>query len=93
MTLSQLRRAYAEHRPGTVLWSFNGAAGTGVLEHNPRPAQWPAHNSTIIFPLTLGCPISLTSEGKEWVERLIHTPDEVRTVQVPDVYVARCCGR
>ena len=90
MLIDDLRQAYAQHLPGTVLWSFDGLASAGTPEHHPQPCQRPEHNSTIIFPITLGCRSSLTSEGKEWIERLIHSPEEARSVQVPDLYAGRC---
>ena len=42
-----------------------------------------------MFPLALGCPATTTSEGKEWIEPIVHGPADVEKLRVPDVWEGR----
>lgn len=61
--------------------------GLKTWDWTPRETYF--HNGifglTHTIPLALGCKKIYTSGGKEWVEPLIETPDDIDKVKIPDV--------
>lgn len=49
----------------------------------------PYRGGTHMLALDFGCPPRTTSEGKEWVQPLIHDPGQVRRVRTPDLEEGR----
>lgn len=49
----------------------------------------PWYGDTHTIPLAMGCSPRFTSEGKEWVEPCIFSPDDVKRIEVPDVKQGR----
>ena len=54
------------------------------------PAQGTGAGGTALFPLSLGCPPVPTSEGKEWIGKIIHGPDDVARFQPPPIDTGKC---
>ncbi len=52
---------------------------------NIEPYFWNTHT----IPLTFGCKPVFTSERKEWIQKIISSPEQVQDIQVPDVYTGR----
>ena len=55
------------------------------------PSDGTGSGSTAMFPLSLGCPPVYTSEGKEWIAKIIHGPDDAERFQPPPIS-SRNCG-
>jgi len=87
------------------LWSNPSRRGVVYTGHGPNvtserlkafrwdwwvPSQGTGAGGTALFPLSLGCPPVLTSEGKEWIGKLIHGPEDVDRFQPPPVETGKC---
>ena len=92
----RLLEAYDEPGRRQVFYSANGAQtaserlnATPEWDWTPAPSRGVPGVSTCMFPLALGCPPRLTSEGKEWVHPLIRDPAQVRDYAAPEVRSGR----
>ena len=52
---------------------------------NIEPWYWNTHTLALAF----GCPVMLTSEGKEWIKPLLNDPGEIDKLKVPELYSGR----
>lgn len=55
----------------------------------PMPFRGVPGGSTIMLPLSLGCPSIRTSEGGEWIEPILHSPEDVDRLNVPSIFSGR----
>lgn len=92
----RLLHAYANPSKPAIFYSGAGQrTASERLNALPHWDWWPGRvigndcSSTILFPLSLGCPPVRTSEGKEWIDKIITSPQQARELRVPDVYEGR----
>jgi len=55
------------------------------------PKRWKGVQGpgTILFPLALGCPSVRTSQGNEWIDPILHGPEDAEKLIAPDIYQGR----
>ena len=76
-------------------YTVNGAeTGSATLNNTPQWDWTPAPSvgvraSTCSLPLALGCKPVLIDEQKEWIEPRITCPEDVSTLEIPDIYEGR----
>ncbi len=87
-----IRDAYAHPDRHTVLyagWPTTASARLNALgrwDWRPTPNQGIDHAGTISFPLALGCRPRVTSDGRQWIEKLITDPADALAFRAPALY-------
>ncbi len=85
--------------PGIKACFYTGQNNPGVAEAlgikmwdwtpqesaNVEPWYWNTHTVALAF----GCNASFTSEGKEWIEDLITDANQVKDIEIPNVWAGR----
>ena len=93
---AMLRDAYANPVGRNIFYSGSGRATASerlnALEHWdwwPGPVRGVEGGATTLFPMSLGCPPRITSEGREWIAPCITEPSQARALRMPDIYEGR----
>ncbi len=65
---------------GVEIWDWTPQASVNV-----EPWFWNTHTVALAF----GCEPTFTSEGKEWIKDLITDVDQVKDIEIPEVWAGR----
>jgi len=92
----RLRKAYAKPTERFCHYSANSAeTGSATLnamdgwDWTPVRSHGVPGNGTHVIPLAFGCPLTHTSEGKEWIEKRITDAAQVAEIEIPDPHSGR----
>lgn len=92
---TRLEQAFAQPRQKFCFYSANSAeTGSARLNALPHWDWTPTRThggggSTCQVPLAFGCPLRLTSEGREWITPLITDAAQVADLAIPDPHQGR----